>query len=101
MKYFIGEAAECVWVLRHGINRIIKKAFHHYNGAIGYFIGPFVNMIDKCSKNALGAKNFFYIVVRFGKEFAQPVFTADGTRKIEFMENGKFFFLVKDRYVAE
>ena len=96
MKDLVGEAAEGIGVLRNGIKRIIQEALHHYNGAVRYFFGPFVYMIDQGAENALRTGNFFYIVVRFSKEFAQPVFTADCAGKIEFMKNRKLLFFVKD-----
>lgn len=101
MNNLVHDAVERVRILRNRVYRVIEKTFHHNDSAVGYFIGPFVYMVDQRADDALRAKNFFYIVMWFGKEFSQPVFAADCAGKIEFMKNGKLLFLVKDRYVAE
>src|SRR5882724_5464565 len=72
MHHFIHKAAECIWIFRHRINRVIQKTFHHNDGSVSYFIGPVCSMIDKRTKNLLCAEYLFYIAVWFSKEFSQP-----------------------------
>ena len=69
--------------------------------AIRDLLRPFRDMVHQCADDTLGAQDPVYIIMRFCKKFAQPVFATNGAGKVEFVKNGKFFFFVKDRYVAE
>jgi hypothetical protein len=58
-------------------------------------------MIEKCFNNLLRSKDTFDISMRLGEESQQPYLTARSSCKIQFMENGKFLFRMKDRNIAE
>ena len=101
MQQFIGKTVESIWIFGNGIKVVIQKFVHHDDGAIGDLGRPVVNMFNQCFDNILRADDSFQIVMRFGKKTAQPFLAANGSGKIQFVKNRKFFFLVKNGNIVE
>ena len=101
MKPFVCETIDRINVFRNRIKIIIQKFIHHKDGPVRDIGWPFVNMIEECFDNFLCSKYPFYIRMWLGKKSQQPCSATRSSCKIQFMENGKFLFRVKDRNIAE
>ena len=101
VKPFVSTTIDWINIFGNRIKVIIQKFIHHKYGPVRDIRGPFVNMIEKCFNNFLCSNNPFNIRMWLGKKSQQPRLSTRGSGEIQFMENGKFLFRVKDGNVAE
>ena len=100
VKPFVGKAIDGIKIRGNTIKVVIQKFVHYKDGSIRDIGGPFIDVIQECSNDLLSAKDAFDVRLRFGKKSKQPCLATGGSRKIQFMENGKLLFWMKDRNVA-
>ena len=101
VKPFVGKAIDGIKIPGNTIKVVIQKFVHYKDGSICDIGGPFIDVIEKCFNDFLRAQDAFDVGLRFGKKSKQPCLAPGGSCKIQFMENGKFLFRVKDGNIAE
>jgi len=100
VKPFVGKAIDGIKILGNTIKIVIQKFVHYKDGSIRDIGGPIIDVIEKCSNDLLRAKDAFDVGLRFGTKSKQPCPSTGGSCKIQFIENGKLLFWMKDRNIA-
>ena len=100
VKPFVGKAVDGIKIFGNTIKVVIQKFVHYKDGSIRDIGGPFIDVKEKCSNDLLRAKDAFDVGLRFGKKSKQPCPSTGGSCKIQFIENGKLLFWMKDRNIA-
>ena len=83
------------------VDLVIQEFFHDQYGAITDLRRPVMDMFHKSADHFLCPPDFLQVIMRIRKKLPQPFPSANGTGKVELMENRKLFLRMEDGDIGE